>query len=523
MAPIQRKGRGSQPKAAGTIQTIPTFPSQASTSYKTENVSTSEGQPDGYPSGVVLSVHPAWPDLGINQGELFFECTLFLYSVLALFLQYLNLYKSLWWLPKSFWHYSMKLHNINPYFLSCVGLLLGLRVTKCFWSTISYIFNNICEGRSSKWRQALSLIQYGVVKVPMTTMILTSFFFSFTRIVREFPSSAVIYFLFPPFVYSILFFHEIQQRLAKVLKKTQEVLRKDASPSEIVDVLMEEDAGWLDLDTVAHMCSGVASQARQEIDVLLVDVFLRIKRCVFAGLSTAFLSIFLPLAFLPWQTSVGLPQKVLINEVWQIQMAFIVFCTAFTHYVTYLFPLHYLDFMYRSAIHMGRWEEEPPTATTITSNLAKKIPVVVHTIPHPTIIWSRHAAPYPEGTVVEIDGGKRYKAVPISNKLRTISAQPGNIYHALFAFWCSSPLSLINMLCISQFILIFIQFWLLVLTLEWQHILTLVFLMFANYLLLGKLFKDRVIIQRVYNPSTEDLALIEQVGINIQNIIVNKY
>ena len=40
-------------------------------------------------------------------GELFFECTLFLYSVLALFLQYLNIYKTLWWLPKSYWHYSM--------------------------------------------------------------------------------------------------------------------------------------------------------------------------------------------------------------------------------------------------------------------------------------------------------------------------------------------------------------------------------------------------------------------------------
>lgn len=58
-------------------------------------------------SGVIISQHPAWPDMQFTQGELFFECTLFLYSVLALFLQYLNIYKTLWWLPKSYWHYSM--------------------------------------------------------------------------------------------------------------------------------------------------------------------------------------------------------------------------------------------------------------------------------------------------------------------------------------------------------------------------------------------------------------------------------
>lgn len=37
-----------------------------------------------------------WADLPQCQGELFYACTLCLYSVLALFLQYLDLYKTLW-------------------------------------------------------------------------------------------------------------------------------------------------------------------------------------------------------------------------------------------------------------------------------------------------------------------------------------------------------------------------------------------------------------------------------------------
>lgn len=63
-------------------------------------------------------IHPVWPEILQGQGELFFECTLFLYSVLALFLQYLNLYKTMWWLPKSYWHYSLVIFPTNiPLFI----------------------------------------------------------------------------------------------------------------------------------------------------------------------------------------------------------------------------------------------------------------------------------------------------------------------------------------------------------------------------------------------------------------------
>ena len=47
-------------------------------------------------------------------------------------------------------------------------------------------------------------------------------------------------------------------------------------------------------------------------------------------------------------------------------------------------------------------------------------------------------------------------------------------------------------MCLFEGALIVIQFWMLVHTTDWQHIVTLVLLMFANYLLLAKLFKDKV-------------------------------
>lgn len=76
-------------------------------------------------ANIVIPVHPQFPNLTPPQGELFFECTLFLYSVLALFLQHLNLYKALWWLPNYNSSYSIKFHMLNPYLISVIGLILG--------------------------------------------------------------------------------------------------------------------------------------------------------------------------------------------------------------------------------------------------------------------------------------------------------------------------------------------------------------------------------------------------------------
>ena len=50
--------------------------------------------------------------------------------------KFLSIQKTLWFLPNSHYYTLMKYHLINPYVLSCVGLLLGLRVTMCFWSTV---------------------------------------------------------------------------------------------------------------------------------------------------------------------------------------------------------------------------------------------------------------------------------------------------------------------------------------------------------------------------------------------------
>ncbi|EYB81609.1 hypothetical protein Y032_0378g290 [Ancylostoma ceylanicum] len=308
-------------------------------------------------TGVTVSVHPVWPDMQFTQGELFFECTLFLYSVLALFLQYLNIYKTLWWLPKSYWHYSMKFHLINPYFLSCVGLLLGWRVTKCFWKTITELVATIAADKSTFVQSTLTVIEYAIVKTPLMTLIVTSFLFSFSRICHDFPFNSVMYFFHPLILYVVVFYSELVGRWRRFRKAFAEWCSNDIDIAQLVDRSIEPPPAQLDLDSVLHMCSSNPVQIREEVSLLLEDMYLRLKRSLFAGVSTAFLSIFLPCVFVPYKTSLGVPQKVLVDEAWESELCIVVALTAFSLYITYLMPLNYLDLLHRSAVHLGTWDQ----------------------------------------------------------------------------------------------------------------------------------------------------------------------
>ncbi|MCP9259656.1 hypothetical protein DINM_002919 [Dirofilaria immitis] len=468
-----------------------------------------------------MQIHPIWPEMPQGQGELFFECTLFLYSVLALFLQYLNLYKTMWWLPKSYWHYSVKFHLINPYLLSCVGLLLGIRVTKCFWKTMTELAANARQDASKAQCLFWDIIEWAAVKTPMFTMVATSFLFSFSRVYFDFPFKSLLY-----------FGHPSSSEISKVTAIYRDIMR----PPILIDV-----------DSVVHICSTNPS-------------------LLFSGLTTAYLSIFVPCVFTPkvlnsrrfqQRSPSGLPQQMYIDILWIMELFCVVFLTSFSLYATYLLPLQYCDLIHRCATHLGKWERlDRLTTTTLSSSSGTSNSISssyygsssMNTstcsstssgsinssgavgggsmqstnsiiISAACTEWSEHDGLYADGSIVRHQG-QLYRAVAISDTLG-VAAEPGDSDHSRFyvsTFYClftffrigSDPITLISAMAIFQVILIAIQFWLLILTTDWQHIVTLVLLIFANYLLLAKTFKDRIIIGRIYKPSPEDLQLIRQ-------------
>ena len=57
-------------------------------------------------SSVPLPRHAHIPDIGLDNNVLF-EALVFIYSTMALGLQYINLYKTVWWLPHSSASYAL--------------------------------------------------------------------------------------------------------------------------------------------------------------------------------------------------------------------------------------------------------------------------------------------------------------------------------------------------------------------------------------------------------------------------------
>uniref|UniRef100_A0A1I8F0S9 Transmembrane protein 39A n=1 Tax=Wuchereria bancrofti TaxID=6293 RepID=A0A1I8F0S9_WUCBA len=498
-------------------------------------------------------IHPIWPEMPQGQGELFFECTLFLYSVLALFLQYLNLYKTMWWLPKSYWHYSLKFHLINPYLLSCVGLLLGVRVTKCFWKTITELASNARQDASKTQCLLWDIIEWAAVKTPMFTMVATSFLFSFSRVYFDFPFKSLLYFGHPILFFVYLFHDIISYKIRCCATKLWFILNGQ-SLSEISKV----NTTYRNI-MPPPMLIDVDIQIREEVSVLMKDFGLRIKHCFFSGLTTAYLSIFIPCVFTPQRSPSGLPQLMYIDIFWIMELFCVVFLTSFSLYATYLLPLQYCDLIHRCAAHLGKWERldrltiaainsnsgsnsncyynsningsncstnsSSSSSSSSNSNSSSSVGIIgggdgsltstmnsttTNTTSAETNVcsWSENDGLYSHGSIVR-HHGQLYKAV---SKIGTlgVAAEPGDLDHSRFYRIGGDPITLTSTMVIFQVILIAIQFWMLILTTDWQHIVTLVLLIFANYLLLAKTFKDRVIIGRIYKPSPEDLQLIKQ-------------
>ncbi|XP_003372491.1 putative tetratricopeptide protein [Trichinella spiralis] len=280
---------------------------------------------------VLLPQHPVFPDISMVQGELFFECTLFLYSVLVLFLQYLNLYKSLWWLPNSYTQHALKFHLIDLYVLSCVGLILGRRVIWCFLKRLTFITPD-CNKRAAFW---LLLVEWSL-KIPATGAVLTSFSFSFIHVLAFYSRLTLTHLIYPCVFYILLFYNEIVQMFSQYDQPLFARLFNCLS-----------DSGHADYKSLIHACSVVPSQIREEVDVFISDVYNRLKQCLFAAFTTAYYAVFIPCGFAP--------AYLYIDYVWVAEMSFIVFLTSGTLYLTYLFPIQLCDQLHRAAMHLGKW------------------------------------------------------------------------------------------------------------------------------------------------------------------------
>ncbi|KAI6181576.1 hypothetical protein M3Y98_00843700 [Aphelenchoides besseyi] len=438
--------------------------------------------------------HRNWQQYPQVQSELFYECTLFLYSILALFLEYLNLYKTLWWLPKSHWHTTFKFHLINPYVLSCIGLLLGIRVTKCFWTTITNKFDQVnADDNSVFW----SIMEYAIIKSPLGTMITSSFVFSFSRIIGEYGYGTIFYLLLPLVVYVLMFYNYIRDGFQKVHNRwIQNGGDWFSFISEMAYFKMPSQYPRL-LDE-KHICDvDDRKEFWREAMILGMELRYRLYCCIYAAFFTAYFSIFLPSVFVPKRTNSGIEQHYLTESCWFHFM--IVFVTSFFLYALYRFPPELIDRLYQTSCHLGSWV--PPTEADMdgcsSQGYVWKNGRVVRAYEEWDRMGKQH---YLHNQIVSIptDNFNYLFKSERHPHFDRVAASPCSELHQRIYKLGENPILWVRYACIVQLVLIVWQFHELVMSTDWQHIFTLVMLMFANYVLIGKYFKDYVIFSYIY-------------------------
>lgn len=155
-----------------------------------------------------------------------------------------------------------------------------------------------------------TIVEYGILKAPISTMVFTSFLFSFTKVYLENGFRAFLYFSIPFDVYLILLWigfngiEEDDKIRCSDKKKSYAIVAKPVFKAASLVKALFRSSTLINLETAEHVCTGSPKKIRAEVDKLAQDFLNRLKYSILAGFSTAYLSIYLPVVFLPVRWSI---------------------------------------------------------------------------------------------------------------------------------------------------------------------------------------------------------------------------
>ncbi|XP_008265107.1 transmembrane protein 39A isoform X2 [Oryctolagus cuniculus] len=389
--------------------------------------------------------HCQIPDLPVD-GSLLFEFLFFIYLLVALFIQYINIYKTVWWYPYN-----------HP--ASCTSLATKVG--------------------------AASMIHYMVlISARLVLLTLCGWVLCWT-LVSLFRSHSVLNLLFLGYPFGVYVplccFHQ-DSRAHLLLTDYNYVVQHQAveeSASSVGGLPKSKDFLLLLLETLkeqfnnatpipTHSCPLSPDLIRNEVECLKADFNHRIKEVLFNSLFSAYYVAFLPLCFVK--------STQYYDMRWSCEHLIMVWINAFVMLTTQLLPSKYCDLLHKSAAHLGKWQKLKHGSY---SNA-------------PQHIWSENTI-WPQGVLVR-HSRCLYRAMGPYNV-----AVPSDVSHARFYFLFHRPLRLLNLLILIEGSVVFYQLYSLLRSEKWNHTLSMALILFCNYYVLFKLLRDRIVLGRAYS------------------------
>ncbi|XP_015512102.1 transmembrane protein 39A isoform X1 [Neodiprion pinetum] len=376
------------------------------------------------------------------DGQLSFEALSLGISTVAVGLQLLNLYRTVWWLPQSYNEYTMNFYLIDPYLLVFIGTMLVRRL-------VYALLRKLVDATApTRWLPTAQR----VMRVCLLLVVISVLCWCLYYMSENHNSMKVFYLCYPSIsIYFLMFGVSIGPFF-------------DISTAPLY--IKEDRKTKFVLDKPLHNCSLSASAIRAEVLSLRSDFNRRLKRALFASSGTAYVCGIAPIIFVP--------PHLHFNVSWVVQHIVLFWLGRLSAHFAQAYPVRYCDVLHRAALHLGRWTKVEGRNNHI-----------------PTQLWN-DAVLWPHGSLV-----KHNKELYRSDGLCT-AAEPGNSSHYRFHALFSNPTMLICSLLGLQLSLVVVQLLVLLRTIEWYQVLSMTLLLVTNYYTLFKLARDYLVCWKVY-------------------------
>ncbi|XP_045499212.1 transmembrane protein 39A [Colias croceus] len=273
------------------------------------------------PEGPSPPKHIPFPFIPLD-GELLFEIMTFIFLAVATGLQFLNLYRTAWWLPTSYTTQAMHFHLVDPHVVMFIMGIISPRMLLCASVAIVRLF------------VAPKMMPHATTAARMFILgaIIGMLGWSTYYLLMKYPLVKMVYLVYPSIIYFILFgFH---------LDAFLELNHTETLPM--------------------HSCSHDPEQIRSEVEMLKEDFNLRVKKILFHSIIGAYYTSFVPCCF---------AQPFLYYDVLSAaQQVGLVWGALCGRYAAQMLPALFCDVPHRATKHLGSWKLEGP-ATSETNDV----------------------------------------------------------------------------------------------------------------------------------------------------------
>uniref|UniRef100_A0AAA9SF83 Transmembrane protein 39B n=1 Tax=Bos taurus TaxID=9913 RepID=A0AAA9SF83_BOVIN len=219
-----------------------------------------------------------------------------------------------------------------------------------------------------------------------------------------------------------------------------------------------------------HACCLSPSLIRSEVEFLKMDFNWRMKEVLVSAMLSAYYVAFVPVWFVK--------NTHYYDKRWSCELFLLVSISTSVILMQHLLPASYCDLLHKAAAHLGCWQKVDPA---LCSNVLQ----------HP---WTEECM-WPQGVLVK-HSKNVYKAVGHYNV-----AIPSDVSHFRFHFFFSKPLRILNILLLLEGAVIVYQLYSLMSSDKWHQTISLALILFSNYYAFFKLLRDRLVLGKAYSYS----------------------